>query len=181
MEKMPGTLVRHISSTLAVERRRMVIHLRRQGLTTEEIVTRFEQDGITNPKTGRPWTNYTIYADMKLMMREAREEASREALYYRADILSQYQTLLQNAWKETPIKVGTILRILGELRSMLGTDAPQVLVVSQVENQLRMALERLEVEFADEPALLERAVRAIVGPHMDIVTSGAAEGPRAVN
>lgn len=162
VDKKPTTRRRNTSlQFITEERRREVAALRRRRLTMRQIAQALEDAGRVNPRTGRPWSLAIIGRDVQHITDQARAEAVRDISEHKAEILADYHELLRIAWSER--EYDRVQRILGDLRSLLGTDAPQVIIFEQVTERMTAALDALEAEFRDEPALLERAWRALMG------------------
>lgn len=150
------------SEALIVEdRRREVAALRRRRLTIRQIVAALERAGRINPRTNKPWGLATIKGDIDALQEQARSEALREVSEHKAEILADYQELMRLAWTEK--RYEDVRKILKDVRDMLGTDAPQVVIFEQVAERMTEALEALEREFRDDPSTLERAHRALMG------------------
>lgn len=142
------------------DRRREVATLRRRRLTIRQIVAALDAAGRRNPRSGRPWGVATIKRDLDVLTAAAHAEALRDVTEHKAEILADYHELMRLAWAER--RYEEVRRILREIRELLGTDAPQVIVFEQVAQRMTAALEALEREFADDPAALERALGALM-------------------
>lgn len=150
------------SRALIVEdRRREVAALRRRRLTMRQIEKALAEAGRTNPWTNKPWSLYVIKTDIDAITAEAKAQAIRDITEHRAEILADYHELLRLAWAER--RYEDARKVLKDMREMLGTDAPQVIVFEQVQAQMENALIALETEFMHEPATLERAYAALMG------------------
>jgi len=153
---------RNSSDALVIEQRRAEIaHLRRRRLTVRQIAQALEDSHFLNPRTAKPWGVATVQRDLDHLHAAARAESLRDISDHRAEILSDYHALLDRHWA-----VGNydeVRRVLKDVRDMLGTDAPQVIVYEQMEARMSAALDALEQEFADDPATRERALRALLG------------------
>jgi len=146
---------------IAEERRRAVAAMRRRRLTVREIILALAQAGHVNPRTGKPWSLGVISNDIQHLQAEARAEAIKDVSEHKAEILADYEELLRIAWREKDH--AEVRRILKDVRELLGTDAPQVIVFEQVQERMLEAVDAIEREFADDPALAERALRALMG------------------
>lgn len=150
------------SRALIIEdRRRNVAALRRRRLTMRQIVKALADAGHTNPYTGKPWGLTVIKSDIDHIIQEAKAEAIRDISEHRAEILADYHELLRLAWADR--RYEDARKVLRDIREMLGTDAPQVIVFEQMQQQMEHALTALEMEFMHEPATLERALTALMG------------------
>lgn len=156
-----GRGLNQFESLVTEERRAVVASLRRQRLSMRRIVARLEEEGHLNPTTGSPWSIATIHRDIEMLQDAARAEAMKDITEHKAEILAEYQELISLAWSEK--RYDDVRLNLKEVRALLGTDSPQVIVFEQVHARMVEALTALEAEFADEPAVLERAVNALVG------------------
>jgi DNA-binding transcriptional MerR regulator len=145
------------------QRRRKVSSLRRAGLSVREIAQKLADQEIpeVNPKTGSPWSFKLIASDIKALDTEARQLTIRDTLEHRCEIYAQYQDLLRLAWER--LDFDTIAKALKALREMLGTDAPTVIVIEQLQQKMLEGIARLEKEFEHELDICERAINALVG------------------
>lgn len=114
-----------------------------------------------NPKTKRPWGLATIQADLDHLTEQARTAALRDISEHKAEVLDDYQELLRLAWVEK--RYEDARRVLKDMRELLGTDAPKVIIFEQMQQRMMEAVENLEREFGDEPAVLDRALMALMG------------------
>lgn len=150
------------SKALIIEdRRREVAALRRRRLTMRQIQKALQEAGRVNPHTGTPWSLGVIKKDVDAIIAEAKAAAVRDITEHRAEILADYHELLRLAWAER--RYEDARKVLKDMREMLGTDAPQVIVFEQMQEQMESALTALELEFMNEPATLERAYAALMG------------------
>ena len=143
------------------DRRRSVAMLRRRRLSIRQIVRALEKEGKVNPEKNTPWTIGTIQKDLDFLRKQARREAMKDTLEHRSEILADYHELLRVAWQG--MKYTEVRKILGDIRSMLGTDAPQVIIMEQTLQNMEDGVRRLGIEFANEPEIYERAVKALAG------------------
>lgn len=151
----------HTNPLIVEDRRREVAALRRRRLTIRQIVKALADAGRVNPKTGTPWALGTIKKDLDALQAQYRAAAMRDVTEHKSEILADYDELMRIAWQE---RNHTELRhLLAAVRELLGTDAPQVLVIEQVTRIMDEALDRLEAEFRDDPTALARAHAALVG------------------
>jgi hypothetical protein len=157
-------MARNTSQELVAEdRRREVAALRRRRLTMRQIVAALEKAGRINPITNEPWSLATIKRDLDTLTAAARSEALKDVSEHKAEILADYDELMRLAWQEK--RYEDIRKVLKDVRDLLGTDAPQVIVFEQVARRMDEAITALEREFADDPVLLDRALGALVaGP-----------------
>lgn len=146
---------------IAEERRRAVAALRRRRLTMRQIVEALARNGQVNPRTKKPWSLAQINKDIAFLQDAARAEAVKDVSEHKAEILADYHELLRLAWAEK--RYDDVRRVLKDMRELLGTDAPQVIVFEQVQERMLEAVDAIEREFADDPALAERALRALMG------------------
>lgn len=154
--------------TLAVEdRRRQVAILRKHRLTLRQIVASLARLGFTNPQTGKPWSLKVVNDDVNFLTEQARAEAVRNIAEHKAEILGDYQELLRLAWVEQRYEDARLL--LGDIRKLLGVDSPTVIIFQEVQARMLEGIQRLELAFADQPEVLERAIQALVG-ELDIAT-----------
>lgn len=149
------------------DRRREVAALRRRRLTLRQIVAALERAGRVNPRTKKPWSLATIKGDLDALHDQARAEALRDISEHKAEILADYDELMRLAWAEK--RYEDVRKLLRDVRELLGTDAPQVIVFEQVAERMNEALLALEREFRDDPVALDRALRALMGG-VDTVT-----------
>lgn len=143
------------------DRRRQVAALRLRRLTVRQIVDALARAGQVNPRTGKPWSVGVVQNDITYMQDAARAAALRDVSEHKADMLAQYDELLRLAWAEK--RYEHVRKILADLRRLLGTDAPQVIVYEQLQERMTAAVDALEREFADDTATRERALRALLG------------------
>lgn len=143
------------------ERRARVAYYRRRGYTYDRIVEAMADDGFINPRTGKPWTRQAIYADAQFLREQARDAAMRDISEHRAELLDHLSELLHLAWKEQ--RYDDARKVIKDMREMLGTDAPQVIVFEQMQQRMTEAVASLERAFADDPATLQRALDALMG------------------
>lgn len=148
-------------SLVAEDRRREVAVLRRRRLTLKQIAAALAKTGRVNPRTGKPWSHVTIKNDVDYLTEVARAEAVRDVSEHKAEILADYHELLRLAWLEK--RYEDVRKVLKDVRDLLGTDAPQVIIFEQVQERMTEALAALETEFADDPTTLSRAVNALMG------------------
>lgn len=143
------------------ERRREVAALRRRGMTFRQIHKAMEIAGRQNEDNGQPWSLKTIFDDVTALQAAARAEAVKDISEHKAEVLAHYQELINLAWREK--RYDDVRLVLKDVRALLGTDSPQVIVFEQVQARMVEALSSLEREFADDPATLDRALSALVG------------------
>jgi DNA-binding transcriptional MerR regulator len=143
------------------QRRRKVSRLRREGLSTREISARLADEDELNPKTEKPWSYKVIADDIKAMNQEARTLTLQETLGHRAELYTNYQDLLRVAWGRADLD--TITKALKGLRALLGTDAPQMILLEQLQHKMLEAIERVERALRHDPETLELVIKAIVG------------------
>ncbi len=136
------------------DRRREVAALRRRRYTVRQIVRALEKANRLNPKTEKPWDVATIQRDIQTLRAEAHREALKDTSEHKAEILADYQELIRLGWVEK--RYEDVRKVLKDMRELLGTDAPQVVVYEQLNNEYDAALGRLEREFGHDPALLGR-------------------------
>lgn len=146
---------------IADDRRREVAILRRRRLTVRQIVKALAEAGRVNPRTGKPWSVGIVQSDLQRLQDQARADALREVTEHKADMLADYRELLRLAW--TKADHVEVRKLLADMRRLLGTDAPQVIVYEQVSQRMLAAVESLEREFAHDPATLDRALGALMG------------------
>lgn len=158
-KRKPNTNQSH--QLIIEDRRREVATLRRRRLSIRQIVAALEAAGRVNPRTGRPWNVATIKADLDYLQEAARAEALREISEHKAEILADYHELMRLAWAER--RYEDVRRILKDVRDLLGTDAPQVVLYEQVAQHMHDAISRLEAAFRDDPTALDRALAALMG------------------
>lgn len=144
--------------TVIAQRRVLVAKYRRQGLTLRAMSEALEKEGCLN-ESGKPWNHATLGNDVKALIAEASAFAVKDVIEHRAEFLDQYNTLNRQAWESKDNDL--IIKTLAEMRKMLGADAPQVIIIEQLHNQVRMAIERVEAEFKDEPKILSRVIKAL--------------------
>lgn len=144
------------------ERRRNVATLRRTGMSYRQIARAFEQAKrpFLNPRTGKPWDHTTIKADLDFIRKQNRAESLKKTAEHKAEILAGYQELLHLAWREG--RYEDVRKVLKDMRDLLGTDAPQVIVFEEMAKRMDEALSVLEREFANEPEILQRVLTALV-------------------
>lgn len=104
---------------------------------------------------------------MNFLTEQARAEAVRNIAEHKAEILGDYQELLRLAWVEQRYEDARLL--LGDIRKLLGVDSPTVIIFQEVQARMLEGIQRLELAFADQPEVLERAIQALVG-ELDIAT-----------
>lgn len=143
------------------DRRREVAALRRRRLTVRQIVEALARANRTNPRTGRPWSLGIVQSDLQHLHDDARARALADISSHRADILADYDELLRLAWQDR--RYEDARKVLADMRRLLGTDAPQVIVYEQLQERMVAAVDALEREFADDAATRERALRALMG------------------
>lgn len=156
------------------DRRREVAALRRRRLTIRQIVEVLANGGRKNPRTGKPWDIATIHRDLEAIKEAMRAEAVKDASEHKAEILADYQELIRLAWVEK--RYDDVRLVLRDVRALLGTDSPQVIIFEQVQARMVEALSALEMEFSDDAATLERAINALVG-----ASDRASEAGRSLN
>ena len=143
------------------DRRREVALLRRRRLTMRQIVRALETSGRVNPATGKAWDVATIKRDLDAIRAENKAEAIKEVSEHKTEILADYHELVRLAWQEK--RYEDVRKVLKDMRELLGTDAPQVIIYEQMTQRMEEALNRLEVMFRNEPDTLERAYAALMG------------------
>lgn len=126
-----------------------------------QIVDALAKSGNVNPRTKKPWSLGVIKKDIDALKEAARAEAIKDVSEHKAEILADYDELLRLAWREK--RYEDVRKLLKDVRELLGTDAPQVIVFEQVQQVMTDAVEALEREFSDDPALLTRALDALMG------------------
>lgn len=144
-------------------RRRKVARLRIRGLTMRQIVQALADSGNPedrNPKTGAPWSLKTIKTDIDAVIEAARAEAVKDISEHKARLLDELEELKRIAWSKE--RYSEIRQIVADMRAMLGTDSPKVIVFDQVQERMLEGIERLEAEFANDPDTRDRAIRALV-------------------
>lgn len=159
---------------IVYERRRRVAHLRRQRYSMRQIAEKLHEEGITHPFTGKPYSLRTVFGDIHWLQDTARDEAIKDISEHRTEILADYQELLSCAWRDH--RYEDVRKVLKDIRELLGTDAPQVIVFEQIAQRMHEAVNALEQEFESEPGILNRAIDALMGAG----GSGKTQ-PRAVN
>ncbi len=143
------------------DRRREVAILRRRRLSYRQIARALEKAGRVNEQTGEAWSYYTIKNDLDALKELAKAESLKQTSEHKAEALEDYQELLRVHWNKADHE--GVRKVWKDIRDLLGTDAPQVIVFEQVQKQMDAALDALEREFAHEPALLERTLNALMG------------------
>lgn len=143
------------------DRRREVSALRRQRLSLRKIVDVLARNGRANPLSGKPWGLTTIKKDVDALTAAARAESMRDISEHKSEVLADYHELMRLGWIEK--RYDDVRLLLKDVRALLGTDSPQVIVFEQVQARMVEALTALEGEFANDPTTLERAIGALMG------------------
>lgn len=119
-------------------RRELVAKWRLRGLTYREISRMiYEVDGLTNPKTGKPYSYVTIKKDLDDLTDEWRGNARGYIEDSRALLLAELENLKRVGWQVMDLDL--VRGIIKDIRDMLGADAPRR-SISVIENHV-------EVEF----------------------------------
>lgn len=95
---------------LIARRRERVAQMRLRGMTQRQIAEELPRarqlpngklvEGITDPKTGKPFSLGTINADIKALQQEWRESAARDTQDIMAELLAELDELKRAAWAE---------------------------------------------------------------------------------
>lgn len=150
----------------STRRRRLVssLLLFEPNLSTREIAARLASETTLelrsiNPTTDKAWSHETIAGDKRALAAQWFLEATRDAAELRAVTQQRYEALLSAAWKRGDFK--TCLGTLAALREILHLDAPNLVAILHVEQELTRLMNAFDLEFASEPKTLERLYRAI--------------------
>ncbi len=162
-------------SDIAVDHRRRLVArlLARRGL--ERLGLRGISDALADPNlpeherstapNGEPWSVPTLSRDIAHIRQMWREEATGSVVEFRAKQLAVLDELLGTALCH-PTELGwasEARKVITAQIALLGTDTDQTRVFTLVSQQMHLALNRLEAEFGNEPALHRRIITALVG------------------
>ena len=130
------------------------------------------EEGIVNPTTGNPWSHQTILDDIEVIRAEWLERMQGSMDDLRAEHLAALDQVQAAAFGDG--SWSGALRALKQKAELLGLDEPtQVLVMEQTGEAIDQVLRRVDLEFGDEPEILQRFYRAI-GARPDSPTGGPA-------
>jgi hypothetical protein len=127
-----------------VERDRVIIDLRRKGLTIDEIVAELSaQHSIVVSRT-------TIHDICSRHLKRANEELEASRDSFRAEIMERYQALLAASWQwalgGSARHIAEARHIIGDMADLMGVKAPirHEFGESDVDRLLREALDEVE-------------------------------------
>ena len=114
---------------------------------------------------GEPWSIATISRDVAFIRQGWQREAMASVVEVRAQQLATLDELLVTALGkvEDVNWMSEARQVIAQQARLLGTDSDQTRVHALVSQQMNLGLDRLEREFAKEPALLHRVITALVG------------------
>lgn len=160
---------------LEISRRRRLISsllLWEPGLSSRELAQRLHDEPDPERRsvspTGRPWSHETVASDVRALAAEWFAESVRDAAQLRATTFQRYEALLSAAWRRGDLK--TCLGALAAIREMAALDSPNVAAFAHVEQQLHGIFNALELEFINEPSIVERIYKTLA-PETDTSSS----------
>lgn len=121
-------------------RRRLVAQLRLREFAQDEIVAALEQQGIVNPKTGKPWSKGIINADCQALEAAWHEQAVKTTAEMKIEMFARLREVARAAWGKNDLR--SVLQALKQQAELLGLDAPL-----KVDRDVRIG------EWADELGL----------------------------
>jgi len=104
-------------------RRETISRLRLRGLSFREIVVALEkQTEIRNPKTGLPYSIFTVHADMKRVEEQWRLHMMQSISEHKKRILAELAELKRAGW--TDKDYATVIKALAKECEVIGVNAP---------------------------------------------------------
>ena len=104
-------------------RRLRVSQLLLRGATQREIETALFDNGMMNPKTGKPFSLGTVNSDIQHLHKQWREEAAADTAEHKALQMAENKELRRKAWKDAELPI--VLRSLQFEAALVGSEAPK--------------------------------------------------------
>lgn len=127
-------------------RREKVAQCMAAAMTVRETTELLANNGLVNPKTGKPWSRETIHRDMQHLREEWKENAAAAIEEHRAEVLHTLRYIRRKALTgKTDLQ--TALKAVKQESDLLGLDeAKKILLEGElnIADQRRKADERLE-------------------------------------
>lgn len=164
----------------AQRRKRLIAKMLLEGATSlscEEIAEKLANARKPNGKrdrarrsvapSGKPWSRATVQRDIAEIEAGWREQARRETSTWKRRIIAQYQELLERYWSSE--NYDGVLRTLDALREVTHADDDQVLLYDLLQQQMSIALHRIEAHYFDRPALANEFFRVLAdNPNLSV-------------
>jgi hypothetical protein len=123
-------------------------------MSLSEISALLKKNGFFNPVSGRAWSRDVVRRDVRWLEAEYRRDSVRDLSDHKAEFLGRYRELFRKAVRADNLPEARLL--LGDMRKLLGADAPEVFVFEQLESRMLEALEGLREEFGGEKEVWSR-------------------------
>ena len=116
-------------------------------------------------RKGQPWHHTTIFQDVQLVRQGWLEHATSSIADHKHRFLAMYEELLSLHWERGELE--DVRAVLKDMRNLLGTDAPQVIVYEQMQLRMTEAANRLRARYGHNPALLKELFATLTGTAED--------------
>lgn len=130
----------------------LVAHMAVRRIPTRAMSKALAEQGIVNPRGGKPWNYSTLARDVAKLEKEWRANATKELSDHRARDLAELDELARRAWAEKDYQL--VLKIQERRAKLLGMDSPTVFKgdVTTLPAVLILPPEEQDPEAITEPA-----------------------------